>query len=102
MCESAARVADALHARDGDRPRPDLCNALGYSFGQAHAEPCESAFDVATTLLLRASPMTQQNWLRRLISVNQSSSHEPVYLQGIFIVCANKLHFATCYIIALL
>jgi hypothetical protein len=60
MCESAARVADALHARDGDRPRPDLCNALGYSFGQAHAEPCESAFDVATTLLLRTSPMTQQ------------------------------------------
>jgi hypothetical protein len=57
MHVSAARIAEAFHARDGDRPRPDLCNALGYPFGQAHAEPCESASDVATTLL-RTSPMT--------------------------------------------
>jgi hypothetical protein len=65
MCESAARVADALHARDGDRPRPDLCNALGYpTLSGKHmlGQPGESAFDVATTLL-RTSPMTQQkNW----------------------------------------
>jgi hypothetical protein len=46
MCDSAARVAEAFHALDGDRPRPDPINALDCYFGQAHAEPRESAFNV--------------------------------------------------------
>jgi hypothetical protein len=37
-----ARVAEGFHELDGNRPRPDSLNALGYSFGQAHAGLRES------------------------------------------------------------
>jgi hypothetical protein len=75
------------------------------SFGQAHAGP---AGRVSLRRCHHTSADITDDTTKKLVILSVSpakvnpnpSLQEPVYLQDLFILCANKLHFATCYVIA--